>query len=1499
MALPPGRLVCVRHGECAWDLAGGRYAGWEDVELTSRGYEQARAVGRSLRRADLKFNVVFTSKLRRSVATAWVACDLSENYAMPIVNTWRLNERHYGALQGLTEAEAAVSFSEAQAAVSRRRCYDAAPPRVVEGNKRHPSQSELYKAVPPAALPAGESLSDVLARVLPCWDDQLGPVLQSGATVLVVAHEDLLRALCGHVEGLSKAAVEGLNVPAGSALVYELDSDLNVLRKECLQSEVPKAPSVPASPSRVCIDLGSGPAKPVRKAPSSLGDSGDEEGQTKPSSRRPRAASFGSVDSSSVWDSPLASKQQARSGQSSRTNSRPGSRRANAGRTTRRASLKRQTRGSVCIQEAMRQFASRTNWGLIVIGAGPAGLRAAEEAASRGAKVALIEPKDIVTGAPTGAHSKILREAAIKGAKTWDEVMQLYDRTVHNAETEAIRTLKTFHIEWLQGEGTLSGEKTVMYKTEEGVVTELTADAIIIATGSKANRFPPTRFDLPGVYDSDTIWEIDRIPEFLVVQGAGLISVEYALIFAKLGSKVLVVDAFTQFLPMIDSALQDACREELRMEGVEVVMGAPFQSVEPLPESTPEAPRIRIEFNGRVVECDTLLSACGRSGNTGNLGLENVAGIKVNPRGKLIEVNDVCYTGVGRIYAVGDCATGSMGLATMGVHQATCAARHIFSSSGMMAKETGQAYKPFVAWTIPEIAWAGSTEEALKSKGVNYGTSTVQFKHTIKGCVTNDDGFLKLLFDKDSGLTLGVHICGKDACELINYGAEAMNNGTTIFEMLRFVFPAVTYHNLYNRAATDAKLRFQGASDFRASTAWKRVQNLLRKGLCDDKKCVPLRAALRHAFEYFDVNADGRLTEDELRAAIVKLGLDKEMAGADLKSMIQEATGDSNVLDISYEVFQRALSLGNKSRMESKDEVVTNGHANSIESAEFIGRVLGLAKGAYDLVVLGGGPAGLRAAEEAASRGARVAVVDPKPALSGAPTGAHSKCLREAVLKGAKTWEEVSHVLSRTIKNAETKAASSVHTFHIEFLRGWGSILDENRLQFTPVEDDAETNATGASRELATGAIIIATGSKANRFPPTKFDLPGVYDSDTISTISRIPRNLVVQGAGIVSVEYALIFAKLGSKVTVVDAFNDFLPMIDSHLQDICLQTLKENGVEVIMGTPFTSVDAIEGSCPENPGIRVAFGYQVVECDCLLSACGRHGNTQNLGLERLEGLKINPRGKLIEVDSCCYTGVGKVYAVGDCATGSMGLATTGMDQATCAARALFSCSGLMEKEATMKAKPFAVWTVPEIAWAGITEQQAIKTGVAYETVTSEYQKCLKGCLKDEAGFIKLLYSSESGVVLGVHLCGDNACELVNFGAEAVDSGMTIFEILQYVFPAVTYGYLYHRSAVEGKLRYQGIQNVHAAAAWKRVASMVREAIEKSGKRMTASEAMRKAFRLFDTDGTGFIDARGLIQSMHNLGVEIEQTEAEDMIFEATGDEDVDEIDYETFCRILR
>jgi 2,3-bisphosphoglycerate-dependent phosphoglycerate mutase len=222
---PPQRqLVLLRHGESSWNREN-RFTGWTDVDLSTTGTAEAHASARLLSDAGLDFDVAFTSVLKRAIRTLWIVADDLDRMWVPVHRSWRLNERHYGALQGLNKAETAGRFGEAQVH-SWRRSYGVRPPPLEPGDSRWERNDPRYATVGDAELPRGESLADTIARVLPCWDEGIAPALRAGQRVLVVAHGNSLRGLVMHLDRLGKEEIAALTIPTGIPLVYRLTPEL-------------------------------------------------------------------------------------------------------------------------------------------------------------------------------------------------------------------------------------------------------------------------------------------------------------------------------------------------------------------------------------------------------------------------------------------------------------------------------------------------------------------------------------------------------------------------------------------------------------------------------------------------------------------------------------------------------------------------------------------------------------------------------------------------------------------------------------------------------------------------------------------------------------------------------------------------------------------------------------------------------------------------------------------------------------------------------------------------------------------------------------------------------------------------------------------------------------------------------------------------------------------------------------------------------------------------
>jgi 2,3-bisphosphoglycerate-dependent phosphoglycerate mutase len=226
------KLVLIRHGESTWNLEN-RFTGWTDVDLTPLGLEQAKAAGRVLKAEGFDFDVTYTSVLKRAIRTLWHCLDEMDRTWLPMVHSWRLNERHYGGLQGLNKAETAKKYGDEQVLIWRR-SYDTPPP-VLEANDPRSERGDIrYAKLKPEQIPLTECLKDTVERVMPLWEESIAPAIKAGKRVVIAAHGNSIRALVKYLDNVSDNDIVGVNIPNGNPLVYELDKDLKPISKRYL-----------------------------------------------------------------------------------------------------------------------------------------------------------------------------------------------------------------------------------------------------------------------------------------------------------------------------------------------------------------------------------------------------------------------------------------------------------------------------------------------------------------------------------------------------------------------------------------------------------------------------------------------------------------------------------------------------------------------------------------------------------------------------------------------------------------------------------------------------------------------------------------------------------------------------------------------------------------------------------------------------------------------------------------------------------------------------------------------------------------------------------------------------------------------------------------------------------------------------------------------------------------------------------------------------------------
>jgi 2,3-bisphosphoglycerate-dependent phosphoglycerate mutase len=222
------KVVLLRHGESDWNQKN-LYTGWTDVDLNEKGTAEAHQAGKLLKEGGYVFDIAYTSVLKRAIRTLWIAMDELDLMWIPVINSWRLNERHYGALQGLNKAQTAEEFGEAQVKIWRR-SYDVQPPALTKDDSRYPGKDPRYASLTEKELPLTECLKDTVARFMPYWESTIAPMIKSGKKVLIAAHGNSLRALVKYLDNVSEADIVELNIPTGIPLVYELDDNLKPIK---------------------------------------------------------------------------------------------------------------------------------------------------------------------------------------------------------------------------------------------------------------------------------------------------------------------------------------------------------------------------------------------------------------------------------------------------------------------------------------------------------------------------------------------------------------------------------------------------------------------------------------------------------------------------------------------------------------------------------------------------------------------------------------------------------------------------------------------------------------------------------------------------------------------------------------------------------------------------------------------------------------------------------------------------------------------------------------------------------------------------------------------------------------------------------------------------------------------------------------------------------------------------------------------------------------------
>ena len=452
----------------------------------------------------------------------------------------------------------------------------------------------------------------------------------------------------------------------------------------------------------------------------------------------------------------------------------------------------------------------------------------------------------------------------------------------------------------------------------------------------------------------------------------------------------------------------------------------------------------------------------------------------------------------------------------------------------------------------------------------------------------------------------------------------------------------------------------------------------------------------------------------------------------------------------------------------------------------------------YDLIVIGSGPAGEKGAAQAAYFGKRVALIERAEQVGGAGinTGTvPSKTLREAALyfsglqqrglygidyslKEHLSVKDFMHREKVVVENEHRLIETNIHRHHITLLHGEASFKDAHTVKIAAA--DGETIISG-------DFVLIATGSSPYHPPDIAFDGDLIYDSDSILHMNRIPKTMAVVGGGVIGTEYASIFTALGVQVTLIEPKERVLPFVDTEMIHRLMDQLKLLGLRFALGDKMTSIERHENHVQLTLETR-----GILEFDIALIASGRQSNVQELGLDQI-GVKMGNRG-LVIVDEKFQTSVSNIYAAGD-VIGFPALASTSMDQARIA---MVHAFGLAYKEHMSPVLPLAVYAIPEISSVGLTEDDCMAKQIPYLIGRAFYENNPRGqIIGDMSGMIKLIFAPQDKKLLGAHIIGEQASELIHVAAHVMLSNGTIDAFIHSVYNYPTLSDLYKYAAYDG------------------------------------------------------------------------------------------------------
>jgi len=534
---------------------------------------------------------------------------------------------------------------------------------------------------------------------------------------------------------------------------------------------------------------------------------------------------------------------------------------------------------------------------LVIIGGGPSGVSAAMQAALTSRRCIIVDkPKvppvksglDISFGGPTGLWSKALRDTAktvdvqtlrsmgIKDRNIWNQIRDsCIDLATQNAGYQ-VKRLELYKVDYLQATADLTEKGEVFCTLPDGTVTQLHTDNVLLATGSRPRRVPGVPFDDDRVFDSDTINQLGFLPNSVCISGSGIIAIEYAKIFRNLGASVTILVRSNALSALertgIDGDVSKGLIEYLGSDGVTILEGVEADKFD-IPKERTEPMTIHLKstaksFNSSLpicfdkapnsLKCDVFLAANGRQANTSLL---DKVGCELSRDGSIVVDNNF-QTSVPGLYACGD-NVGRPALASTGEFQGRLAVERMFDAS---KRATQLPQFPVGVWTLPEVGYFGLTKKAAQDKGIEVEEGTTTYSGCLRGRVFAPEGMLKLVFRKDNGVILGVHILGHDACEMVHYGMALVKEQVTIFELMRTIFTAVTFHDLFKEAAFDGNSKLQFGMEWHAI-----FEDMLLSsdadgsGDFDQEECKTL-------FQSIDQDGNGELDAEELSSFFQKIG---------------------------------------------------------------------------------------------------------------------------------------------------------------------------------------------------------------------------------------------------------------------------------------------------------------------------------------------------------------------------------------------------------------------------------------------------------------------------------------------------------------------------------------------------------------------------------------------------------------------------------------------------